>query len=84
MISKLLIAILAISVSAAGAASAGQLSDSTAPSYGGNREVISPNALPSGFSIGAVQGQRAQELAGLYDPQTVHAYTDNQVVRPHE
>ncbi len=68
MISKILTATAAISLGVASAAyaeqaPAGTLWNATTPSDGGNGEVVSPNALPPGFSDDTEQGVRAQAVA---------------------
>jgi hypothetical protein len=82
MISKLLIATLAISLSAGSAAYAGQVWNETAPSIGGNGEVVSPNSLPAGFSNGTPQGQQAEAVARWFASQGETAYAANHAGRP--
>ncbi|MEJ1975318.1 MAG: hypothetical protein WDN49_03870 [Acetobacteraceae bacterium] len=82
MVSKILMAALAISLSAAGAASAGELWNATAPSNGGNGEVVSPNSLPPGFMDGTEAGVRAQALARWFNAQGEHAYAASQAAQP--
>ncbi len=67
-------AAIALSLASATGASAAQFWNETAPTNGGNGEVVSPNALPPGFMDGTEAALHAQNVARWFGAQTNTAY----------
>jgi hypothetical protein len=86
MVTKLLIATMVASLSLATAAFAGEsqgsLWNDTAPTIGGNGEVVSPNSLPPGFESGTTQAYQAQAVDQWFASQAQHRFAARRVIQP--
>jgi hypothetical protein len=82
MVSKVLIAALVTGLGTVSTASAAGLWNETAPTYGGDSDVVSPNASPPGFSDNTPQDLRAHQLAEWFNSQNRSPYTDSKVAQP--
>lgn len=74
-------AVIALSLASATAVSAAELWNETAPTNGGNGEVVSPNALPPGFMDGTEAAVHSQSVARWFGAQGNTAYATAHIVR---
>jgi hypothetical protein len=77
MVSKMLIVAAVASLSFGGVAFADGLWNDTAPTYGGNSAVVSPNSMPPGFNDGTPQAYHAQAVEQWFASQGYPRFAEN-------